>query len=195
MLKRLGSLRARYPEIVVEFLTANQFFDLARREADLAVRVAPALTGDLVARKLADCGWALYASASYLERASVAGTSEADGLSGHEVIAYDQEHAFYPGAQWLEANARGATIVMRGNTIISVLNAATVGMGIATLPCFLGDAEPMLRRTQPAVIASRPMWLVVHPDLVRVARVRAAMDWVIEIMTADARLLSGERGQ
>jgi DNA-binding transcriptional LysR family regulator len=35
---------------------------------------------------------------------------------------------------------------MRGNSIVAVLNAAIFGMGLTVLPCFMGDAEPALRR-------------------------------------------------
>lgn len=190
ILKRLGPMRARHPEIVVEFLTGNQFYDLARREADLAIRIAPALKGELIGRKVAECGWGVYAAEAYLARVDAPLTT---GLSGHEVIAYDADHAFYPGAEWLSANAREASVVMHGNNIISVLNAATIGLGIAALPCFLADVEPTLRRAFPEIIATRPMWLVVHPDLARVARVRVVMDSIIEMMSAEASLLAGRR--
>jgi DNA-binding transcriptional LysR family regulator len=191
ILRRLGPLRVRYPEVVVEFLTGNQFYDLARREADLAVRIAPRLaTPDLIGRKIADCGWGLYATESYLARVD---RPLSDGFPGHDVIAYDAEHAFYPGAEWLAANAGGANVVMQGNNIVAVLNAATIGVGIAALPCFLADVEATLRRVRPDVIASRPMWLVVHPDLAKVARVRVVMDCVVEMMAAEAALLSGRQ--
>jgi hypothetical protein len=35
------------------------------------------------------------------------------------------------------------------------------------------------------------VWLVVHPDLARVARVRAVTDFIAEIVARDAELLSG----
>jgi len=41
------------------------------------------------------------------------------------------------------------------------------------------------------VIGGRDIYLVVHPDLARVARVRAVMDFVIELFTRDAAAWSG----
>jgi hypothetical protein len=41
------------------------------------------------------------------------------------------------------------------------------------------------------VLGGRDIFLVVHPDLVRVARVRAVMDFVVELFAKDAALWSG----
>jgi DNA-binding transcriptional LysR family regulator len=187
ILKRLGPLRERHPGIVVEFLTGNQMFDLSRREADLAVRASASLSGDLIARKLCDAGWAAYATQDYLD----SHPPIEDGLAGQVVIAYDDAHAFYPGQQWIAASASRAAIAMRGNDIISVLNATLTGVGIGTMPCLVGDAEPTLKRAVPQLIARYPLWLVVHPDLAKVARVRATMDFLIELATKEAALLAG----
>ena len=187
LLKRLGPLRERHPGILVEFLTSNQMFDLARREADLALRAATSLSGDLIARKLCELGWGLYATHHYLD----SHPPVADDFDGHKVIGYDATHAVYPGQQWLETHAKRAAVAMRGNDIVSVLNATLVGVGMGTMPCFIGDAEPTLRRVLPGIIATRTLWLVAHPDLVKVARVRATMDFLIELAARDIALLTG----
>lgn len=80
---------------------------------------------------------------------------------------------------------------MRGNSIVAAINAAICGMGIGAVPCFLAESDPALRRVTPRVIGARDIYLVVHPDLARVARVRAVMDFVVELFTKDATLWSG----
>ena len=80
---------------------------------------------------------------------------------------------------------------MRGNSVVAVLNAAVCGMGMAVVPCFLGEPEPQLRRLTPRVLGSRDIHLVVHPDLARVARVRAVMDFIVELFARDAALWTG----
>jgi DNA-binding transcriptional LysR family regulator len=70
-----------------------------------------------------------------------------------------------------------------------VLNAATVGMGLAVLPCFLAD--PPLDRLSPAVVGARDMYLVVRPDLAKIARIRAVMDFVIAVVDRERSRLSG----
>lgn len=65
------------------------------------------------------------------------------------------------------------------------------GVGIAPLPCFAAAQEPGLVRITPCLIGERDIVVVVHPDLVSVARVRATLDFLIELFHRDAALWSG----
>jgi DNA-binding transcriptional LysR family regulator len=192
IVKRLGRLRARHPDLVVEVLTGTQALDLSRGEADLAVRIMATSDPDLTVRKIIDCGWAMYAAAGYVDGRGAPASPEA--LAGHEIIGYDDTMSAVPGAQWLTKHGAGANVVLRGNSIMAALNACIAGMGLTVLPCFLADVEPTLVRLSPAVLGTRPMFLVVHPDLARVARVRVVMDFIVEIMTGEAALLQGVVG-
>lgn len=176
LVRLLPALRARHPALLVEVLSGNERLDLMRGEADLAIRIAPTDQQDLVVKKLADLGWSLYA---------------ASGYAGDDVIGFDAKLGQVPGALWLEEHKKGAHVAIRCDSILSALNAALVGMGIAALPCFLADSEATLRRLTHEVIGTRPVFLVVHRDLARVARVRAVIDFVTEEMSAASARLSG----
>ena len=187
--KQFAALRERHPDLMVEILSGNRAYDLSRGEADLAVRVRELTDPDLLARKIGRAGWSLYAASSYVERK---GAPEApEDLRGHDVISFDDSLGAVPGALWLREHGDGASIVMRGNSIVAVLNAAILGMGLTVLPCFMGDAEPVLERLTPRVLGVRDVYLVVHPDLARVARVRAVMEFIVETFQRDAVAWSG----
>ena len=60
------------------------------------------------------------------------------------------------------------------------------------LPCYLADPEPdLVRLCDPSEVPTREMWLVVHTDLQRTPRVRAAMDFVSRAFEAAASSLGG----
>lgn len=190
LVKRLAPLRARHPDLLVEVLVGNRAFDLMRGEADLALRFSSTDQGDLIVRKLATVGWSIYASQGYL--ATRPAPPSPEELTGHDVIGFDDAMAGIPGARWLADHGAGTRVILRGNSIVSVLNACIVGMGVAVLPCFLGDDESTLCRLSRRVLNARDLSLVVHPDLARVARVRVVLDYLAEITAADATLLRGE---
>jgi DNA-binding transcriptional LysR family regulator len=189
--RQLGCLAERHPGLVLEVLSGNRAFDLMRGEADVAVRVREVTDPDLIARKLASAGWSLYAAPSYLERKGT--PSSPEDLRGHDVLGFDATMSAVPGALWLSEHGAATNVVMRGNSILAVLNAAIFGMGLAVLPCFIADAEKALTRITPRVLGVRDVFLVVHPDLARVARVRAVMEFVAEAFERDALLWSGAR--
>jgi DNA-binding transcriptional LysR family regulator len=187
--RRLGELRVKHPGVTVEVLAGNASLDLTRREADIAIRIAPTTQPDLVSRKLAPAGWSAYASPSYV--AARGKPEPITDLTNHDVIAFNESLAKVPGALWLEAHCQAANIVLRSGSIPTAWNAALSGLGIAVVPCFLAEREDAIVRLTPQVLGSRDVVLVVHPDLARVARVRVVMDFLIERMTRDAGVLAG----
>src|SRR5262249_49498009 len=156
LMRRLSQLQAQHPRLTVDVLSGNAALDLARHEADLAIRFAETTQPDLIRRRLCDMAWSLYASADYLARVDVSAAPA--NLAGHDVIGFDPTMAGNPGALWLEDHLEGARVVVRCNSLVAALNAATVGMGIAVLPCFLADREPPLHRLTDQVVATRPIW-------------------------------------
>lgn len=190
MIRLLSELKARHPALTVDILSGNRPLDLSRGEADVAVRMVTTSQSDLISRKIGEAGWSLYAAESYIQRSGI--PAAATDLAGHDLIGFDEAMTGVPGAEWLLKHGDGARIVLRGNSIISVLNAAVAGMGIAGLPCFVADAEPGLRRLTPMKVGTRDVWLVYQPMVGRIARVRAVIDFVVESVAARSALLRGD---
>jgi DNA-binding transcriptional LysR family regulator len=189
---QLARLREAEPRIALELLTGARPVDLRKGEADLAIRVGPVQDEDLVARKLCDTGWSLYAAASYLARRPA--PADPAELSGHDVIGYDASLATVPAAAWLDAHASGATVVLRSREMTDMLAAAASGVGLAVLPCALGDEEPALVRLTPQVLATREVWLVHAREARAAAALQAVMRFVVEVMRENAgRLLGAPR--
>ncbi|WP_448191997.1 LysR family transcriptional regulator [Azospirillum sp. sgz301742] len=180
---RLAPFRRRFPQVVLELIGDSRAISLSRREADLAIRLQAPEDPGLVARKLGSMAYALYADAGYLaERADAA----------WEFVAYDDSLDHVPQQRWLLAVAGDRPVVFRANDLASLFAAARAGLGVAALPCFLGDPDPgLVRLPADAAPAARELWLLVHPDLRRAAPVRAAMDFLIELVAGNRALLEG----
>jgi DNA-binding transcriptional LysR family regulator len=188
LIPHLGGLRLRHPGLSIELLTGNQQLDLARREADIAVRlgVAPKQP-TLVVRRIGAAGFALYAAPSYLARHGRPRLR--DGLRGHQIVCYGAELATAPIARWLAEHGHEAEIAVRTNSVPSVCAAVAAGLGLGVLPCFIGDRE--LERIGSAVLGITPIWTVVHEDLRRNARVRAVLGFLSDLIGQERRALAG----
>ena len=64
----LDSFHTRYPALRIEFVMNDKYVDLAKGEADVALRSGDTDDGDLIGRKIADSHWAIYACRRYLEQ-------------------------------------------------------------------------------------------------------------------------------
>ncbi|MFX5817192.1 LysR substrate-binding domain-containing protein, partial [Acinetobacter baumannii] len=61
-----------------------------------------------------------------------------------------------------------------------LLEATRAGLGIAELAVHLAENDPLLTRIWPERSDSYDVWLVLHSDLARTARVRAVADAIID---------------
>jgi DNA-binding transcriptional LysR family regulator len=63
---------------------------------------------------------------------------------------------------------------LRCDSFVAVRTAAEAGIGLALLPCLLGDASLTLKRLEASTgELTTGLWILTHPDLVRSARVHA----------------------
>lgn len=178
---RLTGLYARHPDLSVELIASNDNLNVARREADIAIRLARPTRGDFLIRKLADSGFAIYGAAGHGQD------------TPNDWVAYLDDLAHTPEMQALE-NLRGnGRIRLRSGSMRGLMRAIASGIGCGILPCFLADPEPGLQRLSgPQPILSREIWLLLHPDARQQARVAAVSDWLAECFAGDGALFRGE---
>ena len=189
LVPRLAPFHARYPGIRVELVTGNQPVNLARREADISLRLSKPKEPNLIARRLGQAAWSVYASVSYLARHGK--PSLRGRLRGQRVVGLDPELRGTVGARWLAKQGNAASVVLTCNSLLTQATAVVSGIGLSPLPCLFGDPEPSLERIVPRTIGHHDLWLVVHPDIRSNARVRAVMDYLSELVLSEAALLSG----
>ena len=181
----LPALRERHPGLVLEIAVDQRTFDLTRREADLALRMGRPRDAGLVMRKLSDVAYALYASPSYL------GRRRAVDLASDAFVGFDESLASVPQERWLAKVAPARRVAFRCNSTAALQAAARSGMGVAVLPCFAAGGDPGLVRLEGPEPVSHELWLLVHGDLRRTPRVRAAIEWVDAVVEAARPELCG----
>jgi len=183
----LPALRRRHPELVLEVIADARAFDLSRREADLAVRVGRPRDSGLVTRRLSQLAHAFYTAVATETGGHAAVDLRADFFLSSEGDANE------PQERWLHELAPERRVVYRCNSTTSLLAAARQGLGVVLLPCYIGDADPALRRLDGPEPPPHEIWLLVHGDLRRTPRVRAVIDWLDELVARARPALLGQR--
>ncbi|MEP1934210.1 MAG: LysR family transcriptional regulator [Roseibium sp.] len=168
----LAGFQEGYPDIKVEVISTNRVTDLKRFEADVSMRVSPAVDEDLFGRKLIKFVQAAFASPSYLK--SHPDLLETQGADAHWI-------AWSNKTDWIASSPLPRAAVRHIMPEVSMqLEAAAGGLGIAKVPAFIGDVDPRLVRVPGIPLMSgHQIWLLYHGDLRRVARVRAFVDYIV----------------
>jgi DNA-binding transcriptional LysR family regulator len=179
-----GATTAPLPSgITLELMQPLQPANLARREADLALRHQPPRSGDYYVAKLGT-----FAVAVYRRRGE-----EADAW-----VAYTEEQAqsrTHDPARWVQRHVEETkgTVALRTPSLLMHAEAIRAGTGRGVLPCYVGDAHPVLERlTAPIPELAATYWMVVHRDLRRAPCVRAAIDWVRHAFAEQRDVIAGD---
>lgn len=175
----LERFHARHPRLRVEFVMSDKYVDLAKGEADVALRSGDTDEQDLVGRRIADSLWAVYASRAYIERYGA--PERVEDLDRRQIVGLDETMAKHRAATWLARVAPNATIVARNNSVLGLVYAVKSGIGVAPLPTAIGDNEPDLVRVLGPIPELARIWRVLaHPDVRHTPRVSAFFDFVEE---------------
>jgi DNA-binding transcriptional LysR family regulator len=190
VLPAVRTLHRRHPEIRVDVSTGAGRLDLARREADVALRYFRPEGGELASRRVARVAQTAYASRGYL--ASHARPVRGSGLAGHDIVALEERIQAGRATEMAGEQLRDARIVLRASNSLALLEAVELGLGIGSLPCCIGDTSRDLRRLFPeAPLELDDIWLVVHADVQRTGRVRAFIEALDARLAAVADRLAG----
>jgi|SRR5262245_52170667 len=174
LIDRFNDLHKRHPALDLEVIVEARVVSLARREADLALRLGRPQDSDLVARRVSSIEFGFYASPACRRKLQ----SGAAPL----LIGYDADSDFVPEAAWLNRRFTDRRFTFRANTHTSQAAAARAGFGVALLPRFLAMPDPGLVEVAFGELPpARDIWLLMRRDLAKVPRVRIVVDFIADL--------------
>ena len=168
--ERLKEFIEHYPDIQVTLIVAEDELDLSMGEADVAIRMSPPTQADLVRRPLLTMHHRVFASPVYLKDH---GTPRSiHDLDAHQIIAYDDSfHQPFTDINWLMAAGREDGTprepVLRVNNIYAMFRAAASGLGIASLPDYMGQLAHDLVPIMPELEGPKFDVFLVYPEELR----------------------------
>lgn len=186
----LARLLRAHPGLRIDLLASGRWANLARGEADLALRPAAFQQQSVFQRQLARIAYGLYASTDYLVTRGHPDFER--GCAWHLLLAMDEDVPTADGP-WLREVAGEAQVIARTNGREGLAAMASAGLGLACLPRLVGDRTPGLELLDPPLPPpERRLWLGVHRDLRHLPRVRATIAHLTELFGEVQPALLGE---
>jgi len=184
LLPLLAEFQARHPQLRLELVANIALLNLTQREADVAVRGSNTPPENLVGRRVGVIRTALYASQDYHTALGPQHTDDDLRWVGHDAAL-----SHLSSAKWIARHVAPERIVLRLNSLVAMAHAVAAGIGVGWLLCPLGDALPALQKLRPSPSDfDTQIWVLTHPDLKRVARIKALTDFLHERLSSDPRL-------
>lgn len=185
LLPMLEKFQAEYPLISIELNSTYGHADLSRRDADLAIRFSDKPDDYLVGRRLPEFRETVYASPEY-----IAAHWDGEKAIDPAWIGWEEDGPLSLRAR--KTNFPKALVKWKMPNLSLHTRAAIQGLGMASLPCTIGDSTKELKRVPGAkLVDSYPGWLLTHPDLRRMERVRVFAKFLAEEIIAKSDFIGG----
>lgn len=175
-----------HPNIELEILSSGELANLTNREADVALRVVydrKTLPLNLHGLKGPDLFGGVYISRDRLAawREGARDSIRWIVISSHGI------------PDWASAGeVRTTDVLFRVTDAAAEIAAVRQGLGISTLPCFVGDADPLLVRVPGTDLHMYgTLWLLTQGETRKTKRVRLFTEFVSRRLARYATLLTG----
>ncbi len=175
-----------HPQVELQVMVSNSNASLSQREADVAIRLSNSPSETLIGKRVLTVASAIYGRQTYLEKLRQVG--ENPKWLGVECCGFHKT--------WTNQACKEHAHHFISDDTLLTLAAIKEGLGISILPCFMGDSEPLLERyAEPNPDYNLGLWILLHPDLKRTARVLAFRDHMIMAINEQQDLLGGNNLQ
>lgn len=180
----LSEFKLIYPDIQIELLTSNLEFNMTNRQADIAVRATPSPPDHLVGRQVRDIKWGVYGNHIYGDKFGFPRSLKE--LNSHALIGATGNMNSLPAFIWLEKHIP-QQVITRCDDLVTMSYFAASGQGLAFLPD--DQQRPGITRlfTFPPAKTSK-LWLLTHPDLRNVERIKLVMRHLAESFAGESNL-------
>lgn len=184
----LANFAQPHPHLVIDLLALPRLVHLSRREADIVISLERPARGPVVATRLCDYSLHLYAARDYLaQHAPIQGL---DDLRGHSFIAYVDDLLFSKELQYLNELHQPESYALRSTSVLAQYHAVRAGKGIAVLPAFIAEDDPLLQRILPADVQFvRRFWISMSAEGRSLPRMQAVWTFLRATAQAHNRLL------
>jgi DNA-binding transcriptional LysR family regulator len=166
---RLQPFLEAHPDVTVSLLLDDGDLDLAMREADVAIRMHPPKQPDLIQRHLMEIEWVVCASPAYLAKHGTPGTVEE--LDNHRLVLFGDYRPPVAEINWLaDAGRRPGSprrAVLEVNNVASMVTTIKSGLGIGSLPDWMGSELDGLVRVLPDARRPKVDCFFVYPEELR----------------------------
>lgn len=174
MAQALLLFRKQHPDTDIELLGENRLSDIAKREADIGLRITRSTSNVLVEKQLATLRFGIYASTEYARRHIPHRRLRKEEVPRHAFVGLQSQWHKLPHEQWMRS--LGATrFPFRSSSVVAIVEAVKQGVGLAALVQQVGHNAGLVPIDVPLPGPTQPVYLVYHRELRNVPRVKAVV--------------------
>jgi len=176
----------QHPLVKLHLIVSNLDASLAQRDADVAIRLTNSPPDTLIGKRIVTVASAIYGNQPYVEK--LRQENREPKWIGVECCGFHKT--------WTKQESGKQPHNFISDDTLLTHAAVREGLGVSILPCFMGDADPALvRYCEPDPAYNLGLWILLHPDLKRTARVLTFRDHMANAINEKRDLFEGMHTQ
>lgn len=201
LMPALPVFHAHYPEIQIDMGVSDRMVDLIGDNVDCVLRAGELTDSSLMARRVGELRFGVYASPGYLECAGTPSHPRELEETQHRIVGFLRVHSgkvapftMRRAGESMAAQGRYVVAVDDGNAYLA---AGLAGMGILWVPHYMAEAYVARGALVPLFndwsVDSMPIYVVYPPNRHVSAKLRVFIDWVADLMAQHASIAPARR--
>lgn len=165
----------QYPDVEMRVLSGTRSLDLMQRDADIALRPTRHPPENWIGRNLLPISYTSYTHSDYFK------TLKNLPPERYRWIRLIDDLNQSPMNQITAKQKEDDAPVTVASALMGVFDLVRAGLGIAVLPCYMGENRPeLVRLHEPEKEFNSDLWILAHPDIRRSAKVHAFFEFATE---------------
>lgn len=165
-----------YPNLKLEITVREDFFDMYKREADLAIRSSDTVEPHVYAEKIGKGGWALYATKDYLK--GKPGINSTKFYTNNNFISGSEKIAHTKSTVWMKSKIKDENIVLRASSMETIYSAVKAGFGIGLLPHVYKKMDnSLVELSEPDPKFGSTIWLITQKELINNEKIKICLSF------------------
>ncbi|MDH5573722.1 MAG: LysR family transcriptional regulator [Gammaproteobacteria bacterium] len=182
LMPMFASFSKMHPRIELHIIVSNSDASLSQREADIALRLTNSPTDTLIGQRIVTVASTVYGSRQYLEQLRQQGNDPR--WIGVECCGFHKA--------WTKQSCGEHQQYFYSDDTLLTQAAIREHLGVSYLPCFMGDVDPLLERfCDPDPVHNLGLWVLLHSDLKRSAKVLAFREHIVNTINAKRDVFEG----
>ncbi|MFT6068071.1 MAG: DNA-binding transcriptional LysR family regulator [Bacteriovoracaceae bacterium] len=178
--KILKKFKKKWPDLLVDLKVSNQFYNLSKREADIAIRPASDVPLHLMGRNLGKLNFSLYGTKAYF-KGNRKRENVFSNIEKHTFIALDESLEHLRSKKWLDSKLNDESRIYKVDDLTVMAKMCSEGVGLALLPhYFEGVYKNLDLIFEPKEFIGNDLWILTHKNMSKVPKVKTCTDFLYE---------------
>ncbi|OIQ16487.1 MAG: hypothetical protein BM556_15205 [Bacteriovorax sp. MedPE-SWde] len=176
--KIIKKFQKKWPDLNVDLKVSNQFYNLSKREADIAIRPSSDVPLHLIGRNLGKLNFGIYGSKAYFKD-----TKRRNNILKHmdeqSFIVLDETLDRLKSKKWLDSKLDQNTKVYKVDDLTIMAKMCDDGVGLALLPHYFSNSYKNIELIyEPKEFIGSDLWVLTHKDMSKVPKVKICTEFL-----------------